>query len=312
MIMCKNPYFKFGRGVRTLKSIPASSDLVKNMTPFPCGQCEHCRAQLSKKWRNRMEWESRDYPPEEILFVTLTYSDEHLPKDGNLDKKHLTNFRKRLRERYGKFRYFNVGEYGSKRWRPHYHLIIFGLRKDCSRPICRFNSNKCDCVFYRAWHKMGRIEVELVRNSKKAMQYATGYALKKRTKRDDPMLRGREPEFKTQSSKPPLGYNYVSRRFREVKENYGEFYEGSYRSLQKGKTKMNLDRHLREMIIMELEGNRDILDREFQDYAWINFAQSYDETGKTLYHKNCIDLTKTRREQVEQRRKQFRTARRLD
>lgn len=310
MIMCKNPYFKFGRGLRSLRNLPVSTDLVKNMTPFPCGQCEHCRAQLAKKWTNRMDWESQDYPAEEILFITLTYAPEYLPEDGHLNKHHLRNFIKRLRNVYS-FRYFAVGEYGSKHWRPHYHLITFGLRKICPHTVCNYNPDTCDCYFVHKW-TYGRIEVELVRNSKKAMKYATGYAFNKRTKKDDPYLKGREPEFKTSSTKPPLGYNYVSRRFAKLMQDYGKFYEGDFRTMQKGKTKMNLDRHLREKIVMECEGNRDRLDREYQEFAWWNFVNSYDETGKTKFDKNCMAITATRREQVEQRRRQFRKGRKLD
>lgn len=65
-------------------------------------------------------------------FITLTYNDHFLPKDGSLVKKHFQDFMKRLR-RYHEYnggtpiKYYMCGEYGGKTQRPHYHAIIFGL-----------------------------------------------------------------------------------------------------------------------------------------------------------------------------------------
>lgn len=64
------------------------------------------------------------------IFVTLTYSDEELPTDSKLSKRHLQLFLKRLRKAYPtKIKYYACGEYGdpTKTNRPHYHLIIFGM-----------------------------------------------------------------------------------------------------------------------------------------------------------------------------------------
>lgn len=59
-------------------------------------------------------------------FLTLTYNDECLPRDGSLDKRHLQLFFKRARKRFGSFRYYACGEYGDRTFRPHYHAAIFG------------------------------------------------------------------------------------------------------------------------------------------------------------------------------------------
>jgi hypothetical protein len=60
-------------------------------------------------------------------FITLTYSDECLPKDKSLSKPDLQKFFKRLRKNNPteKFRYFACGEYGEKSKRAHYHAIIY-------------------------------------------------------------------------------------------------------------------------------------------------------------------------------------------
>ena len=63
---------------------------------------------------------------EDNSFITLTYNDEHLPKDKSLHKEDLQKFFKRLRKRGIKFKYYACGEYGDENFRPHMHIIIFG------------------------------------------------------------------------------------------------------------------------------------------------------------------------------------------
>jgi hypothetical protein len=47
-----------------------------------------------------------------------------------LDKSDVQKYNKRLRKNSPNLRYFFVGEYGSKRYRPHYHGIVFNARKE--------------------------------------------------------------------------------------------------------------------------------------------------------------------------------------
>lgn len=68
-------------------------------------------------------------------FVTLTYDPEHLPtNDGiwpSLQPYDVALFLKRLRKNlgpnWGPIKVIYTGEYGERRARPHYHLIIFGV-----------------------------------------------------------------------------------------------------------------------------------------------------------------------------------------
>ena len=65
------------------------------------------------------------------MFITLTYNDKHLPADNSLDKTHFQKFMKRYRrhlDKHGgqKVKYFQCGEYGEQKLRPHYHALIFG------------------------------------------------------------------------------------------------------------------------------------------------------------------------------------------
>lgn len=109
-----------------------------------CGQCIGCRLDHSLRWATRCMHESKSY--EENSFITLTYSDEHLPRDMSLSLREFQLFAKRLRKRLSprKIKIFHCGEYSPPRpkfippgdvhpdtipdgLRPHYHAIIFGF-----------------------------------------------------------------------------------------------------------------------------------------------------------------------------------------
>ncbi len=113
---------------------------------LPCGQCIGCRLEKSRQWAMRCVHEASLY--EANSFITLTYNDENLPKDRNLNKEHWKLFMKKLRNRFPetKIRYYHCGEYGT--WcrdcdksekscrcdhflpgpgRPHYHACIFNF-----------------------------------------------------------------------------------------------------------------------------------------------------------------------------------------
>lgn len=91
---------------------------------LPCGQCVGCRLDRSKNWAIRCMHEAQLH--ERNCFITLTYSDDHLPPGGTLVKSDFQKFMKRLRKKYGEgIRYYYCGEYGEKFGRPHYHAVLF-------------------------------------------------------------------------------------------------------------------------------------------------------------------------------------------
>lgn len=94
---------------------------------LPCGQCRGCRLEKSRQWAMRCVHEAQLH--EENCFLTLTYRDECLPKDGSLEKRDFVNFMKRFRKAIEprKIRYFMCGEYGERFCRPHYHACVFGF-----------------------------------------------------------------------------------------------------------------------------------------------------------------------------------------
>lgn len=104
--------------------------------PVPCGKCNRCIAAKITGWQWRLQEEFKiSFCP---LFVTLTYREANVPKhtyeDGYttrvLNSKDMTDYLKLLRfhakkQRLDNIRYFYVGEYGTLRHRPHYHMIIW-------------------------------------------------------------------------------------------------------------------------------------------------------------------------------------------
>jgi len=90
-----------------------------------CGQCQGCRLERSRQWAIRCVHEAQLH--KQNCFITLTYSNENLPKDGSLCLADWQKFAKRLRHKAGPFRFFHCGEYGEVNLRPHYHACVFGL-----------------------------------------------------------------------------------------------------------------------------------------------------------------------------------------
>lgn len=123
----------------------------------PCGTCAECQTTLSNQWNYRTYYEFTDCIGSGgfVYYDTLSYDAQSLPhiKDHFNDlatnnfscfnKKHITNFLKRLRinverKRGVKLRYFITSEYGHDANyidhrgrvrkgtnRPHYHLLAF-------------------------------------------------------------------------------------------------------------------------------------------------------------------------------------------
>lgn len=97
----------------------------------PCNKCPNCLSRNRQDWMFRLKQEAR--VASFCHFITLTYDNENIPisKKGfkTLCKEDTKAFFKALRKRNSdKIRYYLVGEYGSTRSRPHYHIILFGLQ----------------------------------------------------------------------------------------------------------------------------------------------------------------------------------------
>lgn len=119
---------------------------------------------------------------EESCFITLTYSDQHLPAKGTLVKSDFQKFMKRLRKAYPERRiaYFMCGEYGEL-GRPHYHAILFGVEFEDVQVLRKRHKGKLartSKILERLWplghNSVGEVTVQSCR-------YVASYCLKKVT-----------------------------------------------------------------------------------------------------------------------------------
>lgn len=191
---------------------------------LPCRHCVGCRLSKSREWANRILMEQQYH--EDAWFITLTYDDEHLPPaypvdsaTGEILSVHATlvkadfqNFLKRLRFNSGqKLRFYGAGEYGSQSYRPHYHVLVFGLRlNDLTCISYNFAGNPyfVSDLIGKCWtngiHVIGRVTWQ-------SAAYVARYTMKKATHGYDKVYYDRagiQSEFQTMSLKPGIGKQF--------------------------------------------------------------------------------------------------------
>lgn len=142
----------------TAKRREAASERETSVV-LPCGRCDECVEARAGFWRTRClhEWKSHEAAGRASCMVTLTYHRPFLPRAAgapaelgdsaaSLWEPHLVEFLARLRRRlydeskrrgllsggrkFRGFRYFAGAEYGGKRGRPHFHVLLFGFVPD--------------------------------------------------------------------------------------------------------------------------------------------------------------------------------------
>lgn len=212
-------------GKRSLVFVEAKG-LDNSQIEVPCGGCIGCRIDRSRQWTIRLMHESKLH--ELKCFLTLTYDDLHLPRDGSLNKAHPSEFLKRLRRRHkyhnpdAKLRYFLCGEYGDTTFRPHYHIILFGCDFADKRPHSKgsngdqlYVSKLLDEVWRYGNCYIGAVTAE-------SCGYVARYIMKKvngdlaedHYRRVDP-LTGEcfdlEPEYNSMSLKPGIGLDFYEK-----------------------------------------------------------------------------------------------------
>ncbi|AXH77300.1 MAG: putative replication initiation protein [Microviridae sp.] len=126
---CTNPYdaWPAAPGARSRRPVASPGQSYPGAVAFQigCGQCLGCRLDRAGDWALRCVHEAHSH--DAVSFVTLTYSEEFLPRDGSISKRAHQLFMKRLRKLLGrKLRFLMCGEYGEQLGRPHYHYVIFG------------------------------------------------------------------------------------------------------------------------------------------------------------------------------------------
>lgn len=134
--LLKRNYVKIYNDYETLFDTYLLNETTGEIMPVfnfvDCGKCPSCLAKktlhISQKVLGQTEQE-KIYP----FFVTLTYDEKHYPKKDTSTSLHvreiqlfLKRLRKRINDRF-QIKYIAVSEFGKKRGRLHYHLLLFGF-----------------------------------------------------------------------------------------------------------------------------------------------------------------------------------------
>lgn len=283
---------------------------LPNAVEIPCGKCVGCRLDYARKWANRCQAETKYH--DQNWFLTLTYENQFLPigKKGNptLDPKHITLFMKMLRKKFGDgIKFFCCGEYGGTTFRPHYHMIVYGLNlKDVSEwfPFTTEDGKKIAItkksktghpLFYSAdlqlcWNK-GEIQIGEV--SWESCSYVAQYVMKKSspsyTKNVYEML-GVEPEFLRMSRRPGIGYQYYQDK-KEIINQTDEIYlpgkDGAIRS--------NLSGYFRKLQVKDEEA-LGLVDHQFKSYKGFKAGKDHVETMEVLSGLHNIEKLRVTKE----------------
>jgi len=180
---------------------------------IPCGKCLGCKARRANDWAMRCMHEASLY--QHNRFLTLTYTDEHLPPNGWLKLRDVQLWMKRVRKAFPqRIRYFLTGEYGSATRRPHYHALLFNCRFDDERKIGKlWTSEQAN----KLWG-LGDVRIGMVETA--SATYVAKYSLKsgKGHPTDDGEL---PPEpFSVMSTKPGIGAPWLERYEKDLQHGY--------------------------------------------------------------------------------------------
>lgn len=188
---------------------------------LPCGKCDECRMKKAKMWSLRCVHEAKYH--KDKVFLTLTYDDEHLPRNcgvPTLRYKDVQDFLKRLRKYLGdvKIRYFCSSEYGAKKFRPHYHMILYGWSPPDLRHYKRsysglpiYKSKILDSIWENGYVFVGTV-------TEMSANYVARYTLEKNQDKGEKFYEYREKESVRMSRRPGIGFTWINRYWKNVAE----------------------------------------------------------------------------------------------
>lgn len=305
-MLCRNPY------------------TTSDGKAYGCGQCTPCRVNRRRKWQARIMLEARQY--EDNSFVTLTYDDEHMPKTidglGTLKSWDLRNFLDNLRYHFGTMgrrgiRYYAVGEYGDETFRPHYHLAMFNV-PTCVYKMSMYSKLRVSCcptceLVRKLW---GRGHIYLGTLERDSAGYVASYVTKGMSKKDDPRLGLRYPEFARMSLRPGIGHSAMW-EVADVLMKYG-LMQGALDvpyELKEGKKSIPLDRYLRRnlrtMVGRDAKASQEFIDTLAEEMSSVRARATY-ATGssrmkfdKDLFRGLLLDESESDYQRFMHRRKLF-------
>jgi hypothetical protein len=171
---------------------------------------------------------------QENCFITLTFSPEHLPKDGSINyKRDFQPFMKALRQYFWRkekrtgIRFYMCGEYGEQLNRPHYHACIFNLDFPDKKLWKIENNNRIytSKILEEIWGK-GFVTIGALTTESAA--YVARYVMKKITgdlsntyyasdiPNEEHGAFEKTPEFARMSLKPGIGADYAKKYFSDI------------------------------------------------------------------------------------------------
>lgn len=195
-----------------------------------CGKCYNCRITRLREWIFRLKqtykYASNGY------FVTLTYDNENVPISQNhfmtLNYRDVQLFLKRLRKKHDNqnIKYYVIGEYGTKRERPHYHMLIFNVQIE---------------KLVKTWN-LGEVHFGTVTDQSIAytLEYMTIVSKVGKHKRDD-----RVKEFSKMSKN--IGIEYITQN---TIKKHTESYENMYIQIEDN-SKIGLPKYYREKMLSD-------------------------------------------------------------
>lgn len=248
-----------------------------NPMVVPCSRCYACLSRRRDSWTFRLKQELRIATS--AHFITLTYSDEHLPRSDlgwpMVSKTDIQLFLKRLRKKISpnKIRYFLVSEYGDNTQRPHYHYIMFNFPLDMD----------IHSTLLASWQQ-GHVGVGTVTDA--SIHYVSKYCMAF-TDLPDYL----EKPFMLCSRKPAIGANYLT-------DNKIEYHKkGEIPYVVNNGHKMSMPRYYRDKIFDEKAKKR-IQRKQYRS------LEEKKEFYQKLYGQRDLELAKaghpsTRTTQVE-------------
>ena len=149
---------------------------------------------------------------EENAFLTLTYNNDNLPKNGSLNMRDYQLFMKKLRDELGPVRFLHCGEYGDELGRPHYHACLFGLDFGEDKTIWKiedktplWRSETLDKIWGLGYCSIGTLTFQ-------SAAYTARYILKKMTgDGSKEHYGGKMPEYVTMSRRPGIGHTWYEK-----------------------------------------------------------------------------------------------------
>lgn len=199
----------------------SSKYLDKNLEAFSfeCRKCLPCRLNIGREKGIRALHEAKTH--DRNIFLTLTYSDEHLDS-SRLNYSHFQDFIRALRDKQGhepenKITYMVTGEYGEKTKRPHWHALLFNYRpadeksfRTTDRGDSIYKSANLELLWPFGFHEYGEITLD-------SAGYVGRYAAKK-------LVHGKDqdhefhPLHKT-SSRRAIGRTWIEKHWEHTFRN---------------------------------------------------------------------------------------------